>query len=43
MLGVIEAAEPIKFVDDSCKGDRKLFPEGRSFEAFKYPNVGNDF
>lgn len=35
-----EAAETIKFVDDYCEWYRKLFPEVRSFEAFKYLHVG---
>jgi SRSO17 transposase len=30
----------IKFVDDYCKWYQKLFPEVRSFEAFKYLHVG---
>ena len=35
-----EAAPTIKFVDDYCQWYRKLFPEVRSFEAFKYLHVG---
>ena len=35
-----EAAETIKFVDDYCEWYRKLFPEVRSFEAFKYLHIG---
>lgn len=35
-----EAAETIKFVDDYCEWYRTLFPEVRSFEAFKYLHVG---
>jgi SRSO17 transposase len=35
-----EPAETIKFVDDYCEGYRTLFPEVRSFEAFKYLHVG---
>ncbi len=33
-------ANTIKFVDDYCEGYRHLFPEVRSFEAFKYLHVG---
>lgn len=33
-------APTIKFVDDYCECYRKLFPEVRSFEAFKYLHVG---
>lgn len=35
-----EPTETVKFVDDYCKWYRKLFPEVRSFEAFKYLHVG---
>lgn len=35
-----EAAPTIKFVDDYCEWYRKLFPEVRSYEAFKYLHVG---
>jgi SRSO17 transposase len=41
MFGAREPASTIKFVDDSCEGYRKLFPEVRSCEAFKYLHVGN--
>ena len=34
------AAETIKFVDDYCEWYRNLFPEVRSFEAFKYLHIG---
>lgn len=35
------AAQPtIKFVDEYCKSYRNLFPEVRSFEAFKHLHVG---
>ena len=40
---MFEGREPvptIKFVDDYCEWYRKLFPEVRSFEAFKYLHVG---
>ncbi len=40
MFGEREPAETIKFVDDYCEWYRKLFPEVRSFEAFKYLHVG---
>ncbi len=40
MFGARVAAETIKFVDDYCEWYRKLFPEVRSFEAFKYLHVG---
>jgi SRSO17 transposase len=40
MFGVREAASTIKFVDDYCEWYGKLFPEVRSFEAFKYLHVG---
>jgi SRSO17 transposase len=40
MFGGREAASTIKFVDDYCEWYRKLFPEVRSFEAFKYLHVG---
>lgn len=40
MFGVREPAETIKFVDDYCEWYIKLFPEVRSFEAFKYLHVG---
>lgn len=33
-------ANTIKFVDDYCEWYRHLFPEVRSFEAFKYLHVG---
>lgn len=33
-------APTIKFVDDYCECYRHLFPEVRSFEAFKYLHVG---
>ncbi len=33
-------APTIKFVDDYCQWYRHLFPEVRSFEAFKYLHVG---
>ena len=33
-------APTIKFVDDYCEQYRHLFPEVRSFEAFKYLHVG---
>lgn len=36
MFGGRDPAETIKFVDDYCEWHRKLFPEGRSFEVFKY-------
>jgi SRSO17 transposase len=35
-----EPVETIKFVDDYCEWYRSLFPEVRSFEAFKYLHVG---
>jgi SRSO17 transposase len=35
-----EPAETIKSVDDYCEWYRTLFPEVRSFEAFKYLHVG---
>ena len=34
------AAPTIKFVDDYCQWYRHLFPEVRTFEAFKYLHVG---
>jgi hypothetical protein len=40
MFGAREPASTIKLVDDSCEGYRKLFPEVRSCEAFKYLHVG---
>lgn len=40
MFGARVAGETIKFVDDYCQWYRKLFPEVRSFEAFKYLHVG---
>jgi SRSO17 transposase len=40
MFGARESGETIKFVDDYCQWYRKLFPEVRSFEAFKYLHVG---
>ena len=40
MFGSRKPAETIKFVDDYCQWYRKLFPEVRSFEAFKYLHVG---
>lgn len=40
MFGAREPASTIKFVDDYCEWYRKLFPEVRSFEAFKYLHVG---
>jgi len=35
-----EPVETIKFVDDYCEWYKTLFPEVRSFEAFKYLHVG---
>ena len=32
--------DTIKFLDDYCEWYQKLFPEVRSFEAFKYLHVG---
>ena len=40
MFGAREPASTIKFVDDYCQWYRKVFPEVRSFEAFKYLHVG---
>jgi SRSO17 transposase len=40
MFAEREFASTIKFVDDYCQWYRKLFPEVRSFEAFKYLHVG---
>ncbi|GAA6614436.1 hypothetical protein NUACC26_002140 [Scytonema sp. NUACC26] len=40
MFGARKPAETIKFIDDYCEWYRKLFPEVRSFEAFKYLHVG---
>jgi SRSO17 transposase len=40
MVEPTEAAATIKFIDDYCELYRKLFPEVRSFEAFKYLHVG---
>jgi len=40
MFGGREPASTIKFVDDYCQWYRTLFPEVRSFEAFKYLHVG---
>jgi SRSO17 transposase len=40
MFGARVASETIKFVDDYCEWYRKLFPEVRSFEAFKYLHIG---
>lgn len=40
---MVEPRKPtstIKFVDDYCQWYRKIFPEVRSFEAFKYLHVG---
>jgi SRSO17 transposase len=40
MFAEREPGSTIKFVDDYCQGYRTLFPEVRSFEAFKYLHVG---
>ena len=40
MFAEREPASIIKFVDDYCQGYRTVFPEVRSFEAFKYLHVG---
>jgi len=40
MFAEREPASTIKFVDDYCQWYRTLFPEVRSFEAFKYLHVG---
>lgn len=40
MFEARKPVETIKFVDDYCQWYRKLFPEVRSFEAFKYLHVG---
>ncbi len=39
-MGHSWAAETIKFVGNYCEWYRKLFPEVRSYEAFKYLHVG---
>jgi SRSO17 transposase len=35
-----QAAPTVKFVDEYCQCYQQLFPEVRSFEAFKYLHVG---
>jgi len=40
MFGGRKPASTIKFIDDYCQWYRKLLPEVRSFEAFKYLHVG---
>jgi SRSO17 transposase len=40
MFGAREPASARKLVDDYCQWYRKLFPEVRSFDAFKYIHVG---
>ncbi|NEQ25647.1 MAG: hypothetical protein F6K28_42625 [Microcoleus sp. SIO2G3] len=35
-----QAAPTVKFVDEYCQWYQQLFPEVRSFEAFKYLHVG---
>lgn len=35
-----QAAPTVKFVDEYSQGYQQLFPEVRSFEAFKYLHVG---
>jgi SRSO17 transposase len=40
MFGAREPASTIKFLDNYCQWYKKLFPEVRSFEAFKYLHVG---
>lgn len=40
MIAPREARPTVKFVDEYCEGFRKLFPEVRSFEAFKQLHVG---
>jgi len=40
MFAERKPASTIKFVDDYCQWYRTLFPEVRSFEAFKYLHVG---
>ena len=40
MFETREAAETIKFIDDYCCWYQTLFPEVRSYEAFKYLHVG---
>lgn len=40
MFGEREPAKTIKFVDDYCEWYRKLFPEVRSYEGYKYLHVG---
>jgi SRSO17 transposase len=34
------AAPTVKFVDEYCQWYKKLFPDVRSFEAFKYLHIG---
>ena len=40
MIAPREARPTVKFVDEYCEDYRKLFPEVRSFEAFKQLDVG---
>ena len=40
MIAPREARPKVKFVDEYCEGYRKLFPEVRSFEAFKQLHLG---
>ena len=40
MIAPREARPTVKFVDEYCEDYRKLFPEVRSFEAFKQLHVG---
>ena len=40
MLGPRIAKPTVRFVDDYCELYRFLFPEVRSFEAFKHLHVG---
>lgn len=40
MIAPREARPTVKFVDEYCEDYRKLFPEVRSFEAFKQLQVG---
>lgn len=35
-----QAAPTVKFVDEYCQWYEQLFPEVRSYEAFKYLHVG---
>ena len=40
MIAPIKSVGTVRFIDDYCELYKDIFPEVRSFEAFKYLHVG---